>query len=169
MRMYLIQAEYQQQKTAFDYTEGNSMELVKIDDCAFGEMTYRHNWYKQDNMTWGDEKISLRVVAQAYKGQDILDVQREGYISFRNKREALVSSIIKAVVSYYNNLAVDDDLEPKEATSDTIVKLVTPKSILFSREGETIILCDCTWDEEEGIAASVRDENVIITSQDEVL
>lgn len=128
-------------------------EIVK--DQVFGEMEYKHRWVKKELITLLGNDNNVSIVAAAYTGDSIIDNQREAYKYFKqhiNEINNELPHIIKKYVECHK-----DEIEEhyKLESVDKAIHLVKPTSILFTRDGKAIIMCNVAWDEENGIGIEV--------------
>ena len=75
--------------------------MEKINDIVFGEMIYKYSWMKKDKFIFLGKEYEINIIAQAYKGNEILEVQRNNFIQYQeflNKN----SDDIKIKLSFYS-------------------------------------------------------------------
>lgn len=151
--------------------------MDSINDEVFGEMTYDYSWEKYEVRNIFEEQISVRIVARAYEGQEILDIQRESYMKYVNNEEVYMKKIPQILLAYY--IDVYDDIiefcdmpekyEIKNINSDSVLDLIAVNTIFFDREGNFGYLCDCGWDDENGIAIILSEDEPRIGEEDELV
>lgn len=151
--------------------------MNSINDEVFGEMTYDYSWEKYEVRNIFEEQISVRIVARAYEGQEILDIQRESYMKYVNNEEVYMKKIPQILLAYY--IDVYDDIiefcdmpekyEIKNINSDSVLDLIAVNTIFFDREGNFGYLCDCGWDDENGIAIILSEDEPRIGEEDELV
>lgn len=131
----------------------------KIVDKVFGEMEYKHRWYKVEMINIWHREYEVKIVASAYSGEQIEDIQREQYINFKENIENISETSKNLVVEYINNNLDEIKNYCEDASSiaeeGMLEKIVIPKTVMFDQSGEVVILCDCAWDEEHGIGIAV--------------
>ena len=92
-----------------------------------------------------------------------------GYSEFFDKIEAMVDIIGENIKKYVNEnlyeLATDWIGARSVGSVNELAQMVVPKTLLFKQDGTTIMLFDCVWDEEHGIAVKTIPE-IAIGSQD---
>lgn len=130
-----------------------------VNDPCFGEMEYKHRWIKKEKITLMDKDYNLNIIALAYTGDQICDEQRAAYKTFKGKVDK-ISRRMRGMIEEYVEAHKDEIAEhfpyigdPKEA-----VKFVNPISIMFARDGKTVIMCNVDWDVENGIGIEVAPE-----------
>jgi len=132
----------------------------KIKDNYFGEMVYKHSWTKTDTICLFDKAYKVKVVAQAYKGDTILDIQRENYVNFRNYLEENKVAIEKKLKEY---------CKTNYNTDKTLDECLTPKTVIFERDGSWGILFDTEYDIENGVALFVINGQLEVGTEDSFL
>lgn len=131
----------------------------KIIDKVFGEMEYKHRWYKIEKINFWSNDYEVRIVARAYSGEQIEDIQREQYLKFKENIVDISEASKNKVIEYINNNLDEIKYYWEEASyisEDGILDgIAIPKTVMFEQSGEVIILCDCVWDEEHGIGVRI--------------
>lgn len=127
-------------------------------DPVFGEMQYKHRWYKGERMAFFDRNWTITVAAKAYSGKPITDQQRESYKHFIDNHDEMAAVIAKQIVEYVNDncesLAVYWVGARAVSSAYELSQIVRPKTLLIKQDGTTMLLLDCPWDE-GGIAVQV--------------
>ena len=127
-----------------------------IKDPVFGEMEYKHRWIKKEKISLLDKEYNLNIIASAYSGDQICDKQREAYTAFKGKLEK-ISRRMPGMIEEYVEVHKSDIEEHFAEIGDPedAIKYVKPVSVMFARDGKTIIMCNVDWDEENGIGIEV--------------
>lgn len=130
-----------------------------IKDPFFGEMEYKHRWIKKEKITLMDKNYNLNIIALAYTGDQICDEQREAYKIFKGKLDE-ISHRMPGMIEEYVEVHKDEIAEHflKIGDPEEAVKFVKPVSVMFARNGKTVIMCNVDWDEENGIGIEVAPE-----------
>ncbi len=138
-------------------------------DNVFGEMSYKHRWYKQQSICMFGKDWTITVAAKAYSGKPITEEQQKAYLCFLEKEKEMVNTIGEQLKNYVNkNLS---SLAEYWIGARTIIniselaQMVTPKTLLFKQDGSTLMLLDCVWDVEGGMAVKLTPE-IAVGSQD---
>lgn len=135
------------------------MSNNECNDIAFGEMTYQHRWIKKGKLSVFGKEWNINVVARANLGEKITKEQQDNYKNFLQNNDHYIQIIESELIKYVNE-NIDElseywsnarQIENKENLSE----IVTPKTLLFKRDGSTVLLLDCVWDEENGIGIQV--------------
>ena len=134
------------------------METTK--DKVFGKMTYRHSWSKQDSILMFGKAYSIKITAQAYKNEDINDLQRESYSVYRDFLESHQEEIEQRLLKY---------CQENYQSGEVLETILTPTEILFEQDGSWGVLFESTYDSEHGLGAFIKNDEIIIDSQDKFL
>ncbi len=145
-----------------------------IVDNVFGEMIYDHSWERKETLSFFGKELNIKIVAEAYSGQDILEIQKELYKRYMAEVSEYTRLIPDALLEYYFNsydaissdIDIPEQINKENITKDKIVKLVRVTSLYFSRDGKYGYLCDCAWDEENGICIVLSGDKPEIKDQD---
>lgn len=138
-------------------------------DPVFGVMEYKHRWIKKQMISAFGKKWEVTIAAKAYSGKPITGEQQRAYEKFFENENAEIDTIEKSILSYVNDNIKELSMQwigaRKVYQTSELAQIVTPKTILFKQDGTTIILLDCVWDAEAGLAVEVYPE-IKIGSQD---
>ena len=142
---------------------------TSCNDAVFGVMQYKHRWIKKQNISAFGKQWEVTVAAKAYSGKPITKEQQDAYKRFAEKESTEIATIEKTILSYVNDnlkeLSVNWVGARKISAITDLAQVVVPKTILFKQDGTTIMLLDCVWDVESGLAVELYPE-VKIGSQD---
>lgn len=142
---------------------------TSCNDAVFGVMQYKHRWIKKQIISAFGKEWEVTVAAKAYSGKPITKEQQDAYKRFSVKESTETATIEKTILSYVNDnikeLSVAWVGARKISAFTDLAQVVTPKTILFKQDGTTIMLLDCVWDVESGLAVELYPE-VKIGSQD---
>ena len=145
------------------------MNETKCNDIVFGEMSYKHRWYKKQNIELFGKLWEMTIVAKAYTGKAITEDQQKSYSLFIEKEKEYIDLITEAIKKYINaNVQELAEIWVSARIiedTDDIAEVVTPKTLLFKQDGTTVMLFDCVWDVESGIGVKIIPE-LAIGSQD---
>ncbi len=141
---------------------------VTVMDPVFGEMTYRHRWFKNENITFWGKEFPVVIAAKAFSGKPITDEQRESYTWFKQNLNQVDETMTELASNYINENCQELVTYWRGArmiqSADDLKTILTPKTILFTKNRAVLVLLDCPWDE-HGIAIQLR-PSVEIGSQD---
>ncbi|TYQ13199.1 UNVERIFIED_CONTAM: hypothetical protein Cloal_4257 [Acetivibrio alkalicellulosi] len=150
--------------------------MIELNDEVFGKMQYDSSWVRKEKYTILGKELDIRIVAKAYEGQGILDIQRKAFIEFKENfdqfEEDIPAKLLKYYLENYENISemcnIPEKIDKDHITQDLIVKLVKVKTIYFGRKGEYGYLCDCIWEQEHGIAI-ILSSGITIDEQDTLI
>ena len=57
--------------------------LKTINDSVFGEISYKHSWFKEDEVVFFGKLQKVKIKIKAFKGEEILQSQRDNYKIFK--------------------------------------------------------------------------------------
>ncbi len=148
-----------------------------IKDPVFGIMTYIHSWERSETQEFFGKSLSVRVVAEAYEGQDITEEQRTAYQRYVENKENSLKEVAPTLLKYYldnyKNISVNVNIPEKinkdNINEELIVKLIKVRTVYFDRKGQYGWLCDCIWDEEHGICILLSENTIKIAEYDYLL
>jgi len=147
---------------------------LTVNDKIFGVMQYDAGWEKADTLAVFGKTFPVRVVAAAYTGESILDIQRDAYAKYLNNLALYADTIPDIVLRYYldnyddisSYMKIPEKINRANVNATTVVKLIKIRTVYFDRKGNFGWLCDCAWDVEHGIAIVLSNEKPFITDQD---
>lgn len=138
-------------------------------DSVFGEMSYSHRWYKKQTISMFGKDWTITVAAKAYSGKPITEEQKKAYALFMKNEKEMIDSIGDQLKSYVrenlSSLAEYWISARAIVNISELAQMVAPKTLLFKQDGTIIMLLDCVWDIEGGMAVKLT-PNVAVGSQD---
>ena len=135
------------------------MTVKKIIDPSFGEMEFRYLWERDETLSLWGSKFPVKIHVSDLDEEGILPIQEETYQKVWPHIPELIESNKSALVEYVQELA-------GTTLSKDIDAYLTPRSILFERDGSWGILFDCDFDPEHGVALFFKDGKAQVSSQD---
>ena len=137
---------------------------LEVNDKVFGNMIYKHSWIKQEIINWwGGKEFKIKIKAHAYKGQDILECQRNAYKKYLNETNKVISKAIPLLIQYLQSI------KENSITEVELYQHLIPTEVIFMRDSEWGILFDTDWDEENGIAIYTENHEVKVGPEDSFL
>lgn len=117
-----------------------------INDNVFGMMEYKHRWVKNETISFFGKNNNVTIAAKAYKEKPITDEQRLAYTKFKSELVILSDKAKTEAIKYFASV------EKKQISSDSeLNSILLLKTVLFTQDGEVILLFNSTLDEENGI------------------
>lgn len=134
--------------------------MEKINDKIFGEMLYNHSWEKKGGLIFLDKEYRVDIIAQAYRGNEILQTQQNNYIQYQEFLDKN-SDVIQIKLKNYLKEIFDID--------DQLDEILEPTAVIFERDNSWGILFECDCDIENGIAVFIKNGEIKVGSQDDFL
>lgn len=119
------------------------------------DLIFDYGWRKSINITFQGQKQNIELVFSAYKGQEILDIQKSVYAKFNANQFEYDQKVSSLIAEYVAKYAISNSK-------------ISPRTLLVNRDGTLALLCDCSWDKENGIAI-VLEPQAYITEQDDLI
>ncbi|CAI8784627.1 MULTISPECIES: DUF6985 domain-containing protein [Priestia] len=151
--------------------------MTRINDESFGKLEYKNNFWrgKTTIKMFGVEKEILLSV-DAYENTDFSHVQKEAFLNFIQNMENIMNKAEKHIYDYYmENYEEYREMIANKSEADQVVpnihsvldlkKLVEPTELIVRRvrkngKRRLGLLCDVSWDIENGIGIKMEDEGV---------
>ncbi|WKU21108.1 MULTISPECIES: DUF6985 domain-containing protein [Priestia] len=151
--------------------------MTRINDELFGKLEYKNNFWrgKTTIKMFGVEKEILLSV-DAYENTDFSNVQKEAFLNFIQDMENIMNKAEKHIYDYYmENYEEYREMIANKSEADQVVpnihsvldlkKLVEPTELIVRRvrkngKRRLGLLCDVSWDIENGIGVKMEDEGV---------
>ena len=151
--------------------------MCKINDLVFGVMEYDHSWVKSDDISVFGKNLEIRIVAEAYNNQDIIDEQRDSYKRYLEEFPKYILKTPEVLLKYYlenydhisSTVNIPDKINKDNINKELITKLIKIKTVYFDRKGQFGWLCDCAWDSEHGICILLSSDEICVKEQDYLL
>ena len=127
-------------------------------DPVFGEVQYKHRWYKKSSLFLFDREWNITVSVKAYSRRPITNQQQESYQQFCNRYSEMAAILSTQLIEYINEHCEEFAAYWSGARMVTaayeLAQIVTPKTLLIHPDGTLMLLLDCPWDE-HGIAVQL--------------
>lgn len=134
-------------------------------DVVFGEMTYKHRWFKEQSIKIFAKEWAIIVAAKAYSGKPITEAEQNSYKRYMDNEENTITLIEEQLKQYINgNLS---DLSEywmgarRVESAGDLASILTPRTLLFTQDGTSVMLFDCAWDIENGVAVRISPEMTV--------
>ncbi|WP_049165006.1 MULTISPECIES: DUF6985 domain-containing protein [Priestia] len=153
------------------------MRTTRINDELFGKLEHKNNFWrgKTTIKMFGEEKEILLSI-DAYENTDFSNVQKEVFLNFIQDMENIMNKAEKHIYDYYmenyeeyremiGNKLEADQVVPNIYSVSDLKKLVEPAELIVRRvrkngKRRLGLLCDVSWDSENGIGIKIEDEGV---------
>ncbi|AXI29759.1 hypothetical protein CIB87_12325 [Priestia megaterium] len=151
--------------------------MTRINDELVGKLENKNNFWrgKTTIKMFGVEKEILLSI-DAYENTDFSNVQKEAFLSFIQDMENIMNETEKHIYDYYMenyeeyremiaNKSEADQVVPNIYSVSDLKKLVEPAELIVRRvrkngKRRLGLLCDVSWDIENGIGIKMEDEGV---------
>jgi hypothetical protein len=134
--------------------------LKTINDSVFGEIAYKHSWFKEDEVIFFGKLQKVKIKIKAFKDEEILQSQRDNYKIFKWFIQQNLSEIYKNLQEY---------CEKFYETNEKIEQILELTSIYFARDNLWGMLFESKYDAENGLAIFFNNDSMIVNSQDMLL
>ncbi|HDR1092028.1 TPA: hypothetical protein QB349_001525 [Pasteurella multocida] len=113
------------------------------------DLVFDYGWRKPIIIEFYGVDIEIELVFDAYKNEGINSKQEESYNLFLSNKENYEKKIISLLNEYIENKKIEN-------------AEVQAKTILFNYDGSFGLLCNCSWDIENGIAVILYPESKVV-------
>ncbi|MDN3955971.1 DUF6985 domain-containing protein [Sporolactobacillus laevolacticus] len=151
--------------------------MIRINDTLFGELNYEKNyWSGKTNIQIFNINMEIVLSVDGHETADFSNIQRESFRNFQKDMENIMDKVEQQIYKYYcdnfeeyremlENETEADKLVPKIDSVTNLKKLVKPKQLIVRRTRKNGkrrlgLLCDVTWDMENGLGVKIEDESV---------
>lgn len=158
-------------------TPSQLQDYHKIEDPVFGEMIYNEDfWEKYETKNiYGKEKY-VKVATDDCDG-GISEVERKSYERYKESENHYFEIIPETLLSYYLSTyenvkemwRVPRQYNKKNISKDNIMDLIEFKELYIDEDGQCAWLCECPWEEDDGIAFVLSDGKVRVELQTDIL
>ncbi|OIK04412.1 hypothetical protein [Bacillus sp. MUM 13] len=151
--------------------------MTMINDELFGKLEYKNNFWRGEmtiKMFNLEKKILLSV--DAHEDAVFSTIQRDAFHNFIQDMNHVMSEVEDEIYEYYienvdeyremlENETQADKIAPKIDSVSALAELVKPTELIVRRVRENGkrrlgLLCDVTWDIEDGLGIKIEDEVV---------
>lgn len=156
--------------------EDSPIKGRKMKDVAFGELAYEYyEWIGVCRINFFGMPRDVRLSIFCDEGEDIEKEQREAFLGFEGKKNALVLQAEKEIFLYYSAICQDlrnqfgkefaDKWAPLITEEKQLASLLVPVGVnvpqsLDSEERVVGVLFDCSWAPELGLAVKFVNEEI---------
>ncbi len=142
---------------------------IKCNDPIFGEMSYKHGWFKNQSIFIFGKNWDIKILAKAFSQKAINAAEQNAYKNFMENETKFIEIAENQLKEYVNNnlYELSEYWVGARRVKDIIelAQMVTPKSLVFKQDGSIIMLLDCVWDVENGVGVKLIPD-VSVASQD---
>jgi hypothetical protein len=155
---------------------------MKKNDITFGVLNFDVLWQRKEKLKLFNQEYDVNLIVQGEQEDEISDIQRKTYELFKSFENEILNKVENEIFNYYQNVYEEyrsmyddeaDEYAPIIESSDDLIKLVTPQSIMICNDQENRIinlLFLTKWDKEMGIGIQLVNERIVLVgTQCEVL
>lgn len=151
--------------------------MTEINDELFGELEYKKKyWRGKTTIKMFDMDIKIMLSVDGHESADFSNIQREAFRNFNYDMKKIMDEAEQQIYEYYNknfeeyreilgNKTEAENIAPKIDSLLALKKLVKPTELIVRRvrkngKRRLGLLCDVTWDIEDGLGIKIEDEIV---------
>ncbi len=151
--------------------------MTEINDELFGELEYQKNyWRGKTTIKMFDRDIKIMLSVDGHESADFSNIQREAFRNFNYDMKNIMDEAEQQIYEYYSkdvdeyremlgNKTEADNIAPKIDSILALKRLVKPTELIVRRVSKNGkrrlgLLCEVTWDIEEGLGIKIEDEIV---------
>lgn len=142
---------------------------IKCNDPIFGEMSYKHGWFKNQSIYIFVKNWDIKILAKAFSQKAINAAEQNAYKNFMENETKFIEIVENSLKDYVNNnlYELSEYWMGARRVKDIseLSQMLTPKSLVFKQDGSVIMLLDCVWDVENGVGVKLMPD-VSVASQD---
>ncbi|MCK3655394.1 hypothetical protein A4G19_06405 [Pasteurellaceae bacterium Macca] len=116
---------------------------------------FDYGWRKPITFTFNQNQFKIDCVLEAFDGEEITPEQQKAYDEF---------SAITQVFEEKTTILVKKYIQENNIHH----AIVEPTVLYITRQGRTAVLCNTSWDKENGIAVVISPDQTVIL-QDDIL
>lgn len=139
-----------------------------MEDKIFGAMTFKRGWTKQEKfLFWGAER-DLKIRVSCYPGEVPNDNQKKAYESFISNLQDVSEQSLVRLATFLTKDSESGISSIMESAVTELPSHLKIFEILFFKDGNYAIICDCDWTE-DGVSVLIKDERMEVGYSEELL
>lgn len=157
-------------------TTNQFLDYRKLEDPVFGEMVFNEGVWERNELInlYGIEK-AVQISTDDCDGE-ISEIERITYDNYKKHESEYFNEIPSALLSYYlanyENVKemwrIPRQYNKNNINKDNIMDLIDFKELYIDEEGQCAWLCECPWEEDDGIAFLLSDGQVRVELQTDI-
>lgn len=157
-------------------TPNQFRDYRKLEDPVFGEMVFNEDVWERNELIklYGIEK-AVQIFTDDCDGE-ISEIERNSYENYKMYEMEYFNEIPSALLSYYlanyENVKemwrIPRQYNKNNINKDNIMDLIDFKELYIDEEGQCAWLCECPWEEDDGIAFLLSDGQVRVELQTDI-
>lgn len=117
------------------------------------ELHFDYGWRKPTFFNIDAKAFPIDFVFDAFQNEAVTLEQEKSFELFNKERSDFEQQALDSLKSYIKLNKITNPI-------------ISPTALQFNRKGEFALLCDCSWDEENGIAVLLYPKKEVVTQDD---
>lgn len=157
-------------------TTNQFLDYRKLEDPVFGEMVFNEDvWERNEQICVCGKEVAVEISTDDCDGK-ISEIERNSYENYKMYEREYFNEIPSALLSYYlanyENVKemwrIPRQYNKNNINKDNIMDLIDFKELYIDEEGQCAWLCECPWEEDDGIAFLLSDGHVRVELQTDI-
>ena len=157
-------------------TTNQFLDYRKLEDPVFGEMVFNEDvWERNEQICVCGKELTVEISTDDCDGK-ISEIERNSYENYKMYEREYFNEIPSALLSYYlanyENVKemwrIPRQYNKNNINKDNIMDLIDFKELYIDEEGQCAWLCECPWEEDDGIAILLSDGQVRVELQTDI-
>lgn len=157
-------------------TPNQFRDYRKLEDPVFGEMVFNEDvWERNEQICVCGKDLTVEISTDDCDGK-ISEIERNSYENYKMYEREYFNEIPSALLSYYlanyENVKemwrIPRQYNKNNINKDNIMDLIDFKELYIDEEGQCAWLCECPWEEDDGIAFLLSDGQVRVELQTDI-
>lgn len=157
-------------------TTNQFLDYRKLEDPVFGEMVFNEDvWERNEQICVCGKELTVEISTDDCDGK-ISEIERNSYENYKMYEMEYFNEIPSALLSYYlanyENVKemwrIPRQYNKNNINKDNIMDLIDFKELYIDEEGQCAWLCECPWEEDDGIAFLLSDGQVRVELQTDI-
>lgn len=157
-------------------TPNQFRDYRKLEDPVFGEMVFNEDvWERNEQICVCGKELTVEISTDDCDGK-ISEIERNSYENYKMYEREYFNEIPSALLSYYlanyENVKemwrIPRQYNKNNINKDNIMDLIDFKELYIDEEGQCAWLCECPWEEDDGIAFLLSDGQVRVELQTDI-
>lgn len=157
-------------------TTNQFLDYRKLEDPVFGEMVFNEDvWERNEQICVCGKEMTVEISTDDCDGK-ISEIERNSYENYKMYEMEYFNEIPSALLSYYlanyENVKemwrIPRQYNKNNINKDNIMDLIDFKELYIDEDGQCAWLCECPWEEDDGIAFLLSDGQVRVELQTDI-
>ena len=157
-------------------TTNQFLDYRKLEDPVFGEMVFNEDvWERNEQICVCGKELTVEISTDDCDGK-ISEIERNSYENYKMYEREYFNEIPSVLLSYYlanyENVKemwrIPRQYNKNNINKDNIMDLIDFKELYIDEDGQCAWLCECPWEEDDGIAFLLSDGQVRVELQTDI-